>query len=203
MNGDARPKVSPEQRAFLHNYNLSLERFAESLFGEKYYKSVDRTDMAFWKGFYLSALEVISASIFRSIGTIDRPHKNDLQQTLDRLIQSVRDASSKDEIHSRLIVGLFKLVFLLLGRAPYYSKGKIRNLSTFRTLTYSQTEEQLSWLLQGYVQSHPSEHGFIDSFEADYAHHQWAKQNKRSANDRPVYVDWVRLNFPDTYSKFR
>jgi hypothetical protein len=113
----------------------------------------------------------------------------------------MRRSTTKDELHGALIVTLFKLVFLLLGRLPYRAKGKRRSLATFRTLTYSQTEEQLSWLLQGYMQRHASEHGLGDFFDADYAFFTWARENKRQQSDRSAYVEWVRLNFPETLCK--
>ena len=37
---------------------MPLERFAESLFGKKYNKSVDRADIVFWKAFYIATFEV-------------------------------------------------------------------------------------------------------------------------------------------------
>lgn len=196
-------KVAADQKIFAHNYSLSLERLAESLFGKKYYKATDRTDIGFWKEFYLSALVVIQASLFKSIGSIDRQHSISIKDQLDRTIASVKEAKAKDEIHASLIVGLFKLVFLLMGRLPYAARGKQRSFSTFRTLTYSQTEEQLSWLLQGYVEGRPQEHGFGDHFDAHYAYFVWAREHKRSLTDRSAYVEWVRVTFPQTYSQFR
>ena len=108
----------------------------------------------------------------------------------------------KDELHGALIVTLFKLVFLLLGRLPYHAKGNRRSLATFRTLTYSQTEEQLSRVLQGYIERHASEHGFGDYFDAADAFLTWTRENKRPRSDRSAYVEWVRLSFPETYAKF-
>ncbi|WP_353256217.1 hypothetical protein, partial [Hyphomonas sp.] len=120
-----------------------------------------------------------------------------------RTIASVKGAKAKDEIHASLIVGLFTLVFFLMGRLPYAARGKQRSFSTFRTLTYSQTEEQLSWLLQSYVEGRPQEHGFGDHFDAHYAFFVWAREHKHSLSDRSAYVDWVRTTFPQTYSHFR
>lgn len=202
--GRPRPqKVAADQKIFAHNYSLSLERLAESLFGKKYHKATDRTDIGFWKEFYLSALAVIQSSLFKSIGSIDREHSKSIKDQLDQTITSVKEAKAKDEIHASLIVGLFKLVFLLMGRLPYAARGKQRSFSTFRTLTYSQTEEQLSWLLQGHIEGRPQEHGFGDHFDAQYAYFVWAREHKHSLSDRSAYVEWVRTTFPQTYSKFR
>ncbi len=77
-------KMAADQKIFAHNYSLSLERLAESLFGEKYYKSTDRTEIGFWKEFYLSALVVIQSSLFRSIGSIDRQHSISMRDQLER-----------------------------------------------------------------------------------------------------------------------
>lgn len=194
--------IPQDQNVFLHANNMSLERFAESLFGKKYYKSVDRVDIGFWKAFYIATFEVLDRSIFGSIGSIDKSHKQAIQKALTHGLEWMRRSKTKDELHGALIVTLFKLVFLLLGRPPYYAKGKRRDLATFRTLTYSQTEEQLSWVLQGYMQRHASEHGFGDVFDVDYAFLTWARENKRDRSDRSTYVEWVRLNFPEAYAKF-
>jgi hypothetical protein len=52
------------------------------------------------------------------------------------------------------------------------------------------------------MQRHASEHGFGDFFDADYAFFAWARENKRQQSDRSAYIEWVRLNFPETYAKF-
>ena len=192
-----------EQKNFLHKRNVTLELFATSLFGKKYRNSSEIVDVSFWKRFYIATFDVLNESVFLSIGMIDKTHKEAIQNEITLTLEGLRSAKKKDEIHGLLIVSLFKLVFLLLGRQPYYARGKRRDFSTFRTLTYSQDEEQLSWLLQGYVQKNANEHGFEDFFDADRAFYKWCKKNKRQRSDRCAYVRWVRLNFPETYTKFR
>ena len=194
--------IPDDQKVFRHSNNMPLERFAESLFGEKYHKSMDRVDIGFWKAFYVGTFEVLENSIFSSIGSIDKSHKQAITEEVKQGLEWLLRSKEKDELHGALIITLFKLVFLLLGRLPYRGKGKHRSLATFRTLTYSQTEEQLSWLLQGYLQRHASEHGFGDLFDADYAFITWARENKRQRSDRSAYVEWVQRNFPQTYAKF-
>jgi len=191
-----------DQRLFLHASNLPLERFAESLFGKKYAKSIDRVDIGFWKIFYISTFEVLEKSIFCSIGSIDKSHRQAIKDEVTNGLDWLRRSKAKDELHGALIVTLFKLVFLLLGRLPYREKGKQRAFNTFRTLSDSQTEEQLNWLLQGYMQRHASQHGFGDFFDADYAFLTWARENKRHRSDRSAYVEWVQYKFPQTYAKF-
>lgn len=168
----------------------------------EFHKSRDISDMKYWKSLYVRSFEVLQASIFRSVGTVDKTHRKAIEDELDRALSRRKSAEGKDAIHEQVIASLFRLVFLLLGRSAYAVPGKRRNFATFRTLTYSQTEEQLSWLLQGYIQGNAAEHGFEDHFAADYAFHQWAKANKRLPSERATYVDWVRANHPETYSKF-
>lgn len=194
--------IPQDQKVFRHANNMPLERFAESLFGAKYHKSMDRVDIGFWKKFYLATFGVLDKSVFSSIGSIDKSHKQAIQDEITHGLEWLHRSKTKDELHGALIVTLFKLVFLLLGRLPYHAKGKRRSLATFRTVTYCQTEEQLSWLLQGDMQRHASEHGFGDSFDADYAFYAWTRENKREHSDRSAYVEWVRVKFPETYAKY-
>jgi hypothetical protein len=196
-------RIAPDQKVFSHDYNLSLEFFAHSLFGEKYHKSVNCQSMTFWKKFYISTFEVLQASIFTSIGSVDPEHRRDIEQHLAHSLKWLRECESKDKIHAALIVSLFKLVFLLLGRLPYTATGKKRDLSTFRTLTYSQTDEQLSYLLESHMRRQRKDYGFDDKFDVDCAFRQWCKANRRSFNDRHAYVDWVRTEFPNAYEPFR
>lgn len=195
-------QIAQDQKLFSHTNSLRLERLAESLFGKKYHKSMTQGSIGSWKTFYLATFDVLDNSIFVSIGSIDKSHKRAIQDEITCALEMTRKSTTKDELHGVLIVTMFRLVFLLLGRLPYPAKGKRRSLSTFRTLSYSQTQEQLSWLLQGYIQRHPSEHGFEDFFDADYAFLDWTRANKRQRSDRSAYVDWVRLKFPQTYEKF-
>lgn len=186
---------------FFHGDNLSLERFAESLFGDKYYKSVDRHDILFWKKFYISTLEVIRESFGPSVGSIDKAHSGAILAVVDGSIEHRKSVQTKDQIHGHLIVALFKLVFLLMGRIPYRARGKIRNMSTFRTLSYCQTEEQLGWLLQGRVQATAKTLGYIDSIEADMAFRRWFKTMKRMP-ERSAYVKWVRKFHPEILNEY-
>lgn len=195
--------IASEQKTFRHGHNLRLERFAESLFGKRYRKSADRVDIGFWKKFYIDTLMVLDTSIFRSIGHIDEVHRDAIQSEISHTLSALQTVKEKDEVNSWLIVGLLNLVFLLLGRTPYKARGKFRALATFRTLTYSQTEEQLSWLLQGYMQRNATEYGFGDHFEADFAFCEWTKQNKKQQSNRSAYVEWIRQQFPDVYLKFK
>lgn len=195
-------RVPEDQNIFRHADNIRLERFAESLFGKKYHKSVDRVDIGFWRAFYLATFEVLDNSVFGSIGSIDKQHKQAIQEEISGGLEWMRRAKTKDALHGALIVTLLRLVFLLLGRLPYTARGKTRSLATFRTLTYSQTEEQLSWLLQGYIQRHARDHGFEDVFDADYTFLKWRRENGRQQTERSAYVEWVRTHFPQTFSKF-
>lgn len=195
-------KLPDEQMEFLHGNDMRLEMFARSISDDKYYGSVNWTDIKSWQSFYLETLDIIQRSIFRCIGYVDPSHKRALEETIAQAMSSVKAAKRKDAIHSALIVSLFKIIFLLLGRLPYNSRNKIRSFSSFRTLTYCQTEEQLSYLLQSEVESNYSNHGFTDSFDASYAFSTWAKMHKVSRDDRSAYVKWVALKFPETYNRF-
>ncbi len=163
------PPIPRDQKEFKH-HSLKLERLGVNLFGEKYHKAVDRWDIGFWKDLYISIFKVLSASIFKSIGSVDKTHRSEIEHELEFALKMLRTVKAKDEINAVVIASLFSLVFLLLGRKPYMTKGKLRELSTFRTLTYSQTEEQLSWLLEGYIQGKSKELGIGDHFDALYAY---------------------------------
>jgi len=191
------------QRQILHGNYMPLEIFARCLFGERYFGSVNWTKLSDWKPFYSKCVEVLAASALPSIGAIDERHRNDIKTTIERLQADLMKSKTKDRVHVVLILGLFKLVFLLLGRLPYKARGAQRDLNRFRTLTYSQTDEQLSWLLQGHIQMNAQQYGFSDSFEADYAYFAWTKQNKRRHADRSAYVQWVRENLPEVLLAYK
>lgn len=168
----------------------------------EYHKSRDVSAMSYWTKLYVRTFEVLQASIFRSIGSIDKSHRKAIEDELERALTRLKAARGKDAIHEQLIASLFRLVFLLLGRSAYATSGKRREFSTYRTLTYCQTEEQLSWLLRGYVHTHLPAHGFKDHIDADLAFDRWAKAAKKSGADPSVFVEWVRTNYPKTYGTF-
>ena len=141
----------PEDQKHFRHHSMSLERIGESLFGEKYRKAIDRSDMQFWHKLYVDVFEVLHASALRSVGSVDRVHRKNIGEKIQFALDMLNATKSKDETNAAVIAALFDLVFLLLGREPYHTSGKVREWSTFRTLTYSQTEEQLSYLLQGYM----------------------------------------------------
>jgi hypothetical protein len=196
-------KIPNDQKHFLHGSDLSLEAFARSISEDKYYRSVSWTDIKRWQTFYLECLRIINRSLFATIGYVDPSHKKKIVDTLESAISKVKSASRKDEIHSALIVSLFKIIFLLLGRLPENSKGKTFYFSAFRTLTYCQTEEQLSYLLRKEIQRELSHFGFGDSLDADLAFAKWAKQAKFKTNDSSAYVKWFSETFPEQFTSFR
>ncbi|RYG31894.1 MAG: hypothetical protein EON93_12180 [Burkholderiales bacterium] len=168
----------------------------------EFHKSKDISDMTFWKDLYVRTFEVLQASIFRSIGSVDKSHRKAIEDELTRALSRLKSAQGKDSIHAQLIASLFRLIFLLLGRSAYAVAGKERNFSTFRTLTYSQTEEQLCWLLKGYIHTNLQAHGFEHYIDADLAFAAWAKAQKKPAKEASVFVQWVRECFPPTYGAF-
>ena len=87
--------IPQDQKVFRHANNMPLERLAESLFGEKYCKSVDRVDIGFWKAFYVATFEVLNNSIFSSIGSIDRPHKQAIQEELTHGLEWMRRSKKR------------------------------------------------------------------------------------------------------------
>ena len=143
-------KIPDDQKRFRH-HSMRLERIGEALFGEKYYKAIDRSDMQFWHELYVEAFEVLRASALRSMGSVDPDHRKNIKEEIEFALEKLGATKAKDETNAAVIAALFDLVFLLLGRAPYRARGKVRDWATFRTLTYSQTEEQLSYLLQSYM----------------------------------------------------
>ncbi len=201
------PKVRaeriPEDQKFFRHHSMKLERIGEALFGEKYYKAIDRSDMRFWRELYVKVFEVLRASALRSMGSVDPDHRKNIEEEIEFALKKLDATKTKDETNAAVIAVLFDLVFLLLGRKPYRTRGKVRDWSTFRTLTYSQTEEQLSYLLQSYMHRRPREHGFRDLFDADYAYLVWTRDRKKSQKDRSAYCEWMRERFPKTYALFR
>lgn len=193
----------PKDQKHFHHHSMKLERIGEALFGEKYYKAIDRSDMLYWHELYVGVFEVLRASALRSMGSVDPDHRKNIEEEIEWALKMVGATKAKDETNAAVIAALFDLVFLLLGRKPYRARGKVREWSTFRTLTYSQTEEQLSNLLQSYMHRHLREHGFSDAFEADYAYLLWTRERKKSRKDRSAYCEWIRERFPKTYGRFR
>ena len=197
-------KRKPNQNlTILHGDYMPLETFARSLFGDTYYGSVSWHQFGEWKKFYQRTLKVLQHSGLRSVGSIDEMHRAKIEQSFNKLNDDLKNAKTKDRMHTVLIVGLFKLVFLLFGRLSYKARGNYRNLNTFRTMSYCQTDEQLSWLLQGFIQRSAQELGYEDSFDADYAYFQWTQEKKLKHVDRSNYVAWVREKHQSVLLKFR
>ncbi len=157
----ARAGRIPEDQKHFRHHSMKLERIGEALFGEKYYKAIDRSDMQFWHELYVDVFQVLRASALRSMGSVDPDHRKNIEQEIKFALDMLSATKVKDETNAAVIAALFDLVFLLLGRKPYRARGKVREWSTYRTLTYSQTEEQLSNLLQSYMHRHLREHGFV------------------------------------------
>ena len=198
-----RAERTPEDQTRFRHHSMKLEQIGEALFGEKYYKAIDRSDMRFWHELYVEVFEVLRASALRSMGSVDPGHRKNIEEEIEFALKMLGATKAKDETNAAVIAALFELVFLLLGREPYRARGKVRDWSTFRTLTYSQTEEQLSYLLQSYMHRRAREHGFRDSFDADYAYLVWTRERKKSRKDRSAYCEWMRERFPKTYALFR
>ena len=74
-----------EQREFLHGGSMSLEFFARSLFGDKYYGSANYTEMNFWRKFYRSTIEVLEEPFISSVVLVDRKHREDISNLFGRV----------------------------------------------------------------------------------------------------------------------
>lgn len=201
-------KISEEQKHFLVQDSMQLEFFARNVFGNQYYGSAGWTAMSVWKTFYIDCLKLIANSFDQSVGSIDGYHRGHIFETIEKITENIRQAKRKDDIHKWVIIGLFQLVFLLLGNVPKRMASNKRRhpkkfiFSGFRTLSYCQTEEQFGWLLRSHIEKHPREFGFGDFFDAQMAFVNWSKAAKDSKVPH-TYVDWVRELFPELYAKMK
>ena len=199
---------SDEQKHFLFLEGMSLEHFARNVFGNKFFGSAGWTEISSWKMLYLDCLTLIANSFDRSVGFVDAHHRDHIFETIAKTSGKIRASKRKDDIHMWLIIGLFSLVFLLLGNLPRRmatnkkSHRKSFNFSGFRTLSYSQSSEQFGFLLRSRIEGDAKRFGFEDSFEAQMAYARWAKDQKKMKK-KSAYVEWVRSTFPNLYSKMK
>lgn len=140
-------KIPEEQKHFLVQDSMQLEFFARNVFGNQYYGSAGWTEMSVWKTFYLDCLKLITNSFDQSVGSIDGYHRRHIFETIEKITENIHQAKRKDDIHKWLIIGLFQLVFLLLGNVPRRmasNKGAIPRSSSFQALGPFHTVKQMS-----------------------------------------------------------
>lgn len=201
-------KISEEQQHFLHGTEMHMEYFARNVFGDRYFGSAGWTDIRVWKKFYADCLELTERSFLQTVGSIDSYHRGHIRETFRITLKRIKAAKRKDDLHRDLIVGLFQLLFLVMGNIPRRMslkrgrKTPAIGFSAFRTLSYSQTEEQMGWLLRSRIEGQPEEYGFGDFFDAQVAFNDWFKVEK-AAGRNSTYVDWVRQRFPELYIRMK
>lgn len=197
-----------EQKNFLYTDGMPLEHFACEMFGRKFQDSASETKITGWKKLYIDCLTLIANSFDRSVGSVDRYHRGEILAAIKAISEKIRDSIRKDDIHMWLIIGLFTLVFLLLGNVPRRMDPRIKrhpksfNFSGFRTLSYSQSIEQFGFLLQSRIERNSQSFGFEDWFEARMAYEDWANR-QRNNKQASTYVDWVRVKFPKFYFEMK
>ena len=197
-----------DQKHFLPLDGMPLEYFARNVFGDRYHGSAGWSKISVWKKLYVDCLLLIRNSFDDSVGSVDAFHRGHIIQTIDRISERIKRSKRKDDVHKWLIIGLFQLVFLLLGNLPKRMASRKKrqpkkfNFSAFRTLSYSQTREQLGVLLRSRIEGNPNKFGFSDFFEAQIAFLNWSKEAKKN-NAQNTYVDWVVAEFPELYAQIK
>lgn len=195
---DLMEEYHKEQSHFLHNSDVQMEHFAREIFGERYYGTAGCTEMRFYKKLYLETLKLIGRSFEATVGTIDQRHRQEICCHVRKMQIDCRKARLKDDIHVTIIVGLFRLVFLLLGsKADNWNLRRNASVvvrsNAFRTLTYVQNPEQQQQFFQIEVKKKTG-----DAFYGDPIYSDWLRQSKTTNTPRS-YVDWVRVAHPDLY----
>ena len=179
------------QNHFLHSGQTDMhwEYFARQMWGNKFYGSVSYTDMNYWKKFYIRTLELWLNSFLVSVGSIDKIHHDEITTLVENTVETIKGMKKKDQIHSRLIACLFRLVFLLIGnqpsRAPSNRKRypKTLALNSFRTMNYCQTIGQKCNLIKTEVLKNCTFYGFKDDFDFRKSYQVWLESKGLSKTD--------------------
>ena len=87
-----RARRTPDDQKHFRHHSMKLERVGEALFGERYHKAIDRSDIQFWHKLYVEIFEVLGASALRSMGSVDPDHRKNIEEeiksALSNLLQS-------------------------------------------------------------------------------------------------------------------
>lgn len=131
------------------NLELSFEYLLSYLFGKTNFHSyTGLKSLTEWSNRLIEIINFIEKSILYSIENIDTFHKKQITSLCERIKEDIKKPKSFNQTNHNAILGLFKLIFELIGQSPdNWELSKVNNrkhfeLNEYRQLIYIQSDKQ-------------------------------------------------------------
>lgn len=185
------------EKIFLSN---SFEVLLKHCYGRKYHQYCGEKTKAEYSKVLLKLVNSIKTGVEINIEQVDNKHKQDLIDKCDNIINGIEQASSVNEISEKMVVGLVRITFGLLGNQPdHWNRKKVNNakhwrLNQYRQITYISSLEQKVNLI---IDSAPP----IGIASADdYNSTALRRKLHRDFNgSHAKFLEWFKSEFKDGY----
>jgi hypothetical protein len=179
----------------------SFEIFLKFLYGSRYYHQIGGyKSKSEWKKVILKIINSIEKSIRLTIENTDSAHKTNLINKCQYIRDKLSKARNLNEINEKTILGLFRLVFLLIGDEPnnwefdkpYHSNHWTLNKK--RQVVYIQTAKQKAELILKKASK------YDDLKEDSFNYHSLHNKLFYDLNgDYQRFIDWIKKNYTEKY----
>ena len=182
--------------------DMPFEGFLKTLFGaQSFHGSTGPKTVSEWKAIIQKVLEFVEKSLLFTIEVVDKEHQKQLYQHIDRLKESISQATSNKKVCEEAILGLFKLVFNLIGGIPdNYRRKKLNHpshwqINKYRQVLYIQDYEHKTNLIFRDARNQAN-----NNQKTDYLtqiQHKFYNLN----GDHQKFMLWFMQAYPDDYER--
>jgi len=141
-------------------------------------------------------LKVLGKAIELNIST-DKKHSKEIQFALEKLERSFKD----EDFEPLYIIGLFQIIFLILGDLPNNWRRKVNigrsfSLNAKRELIYNRNlDHKINTILSAHIQDEK----FSEEISSSNLTNLFRKETKNNVRSRE-FIEWYSDKFPNLYS---
>ena len=142
----------------------------------------------------LKTIKAIRYAVEENVKVIDTTHLRHIKSCIYSAEEKIKETKSENELFEVFIAFQGRLIFLLLGQAPkrrenFTNRRESWRLDGYRTLIYTQNEEQKARLLDSYAQSYFVGEGRVFESITDYLTFEYSPA--RTKNTKP-FLTWLK-----------
>jgi hypothetical protein len=179
--------------------DYEFSRLIHMLYGATdYYTIKSHNNITLAKKFYIKILKSLRFSIEETIIVIDKKHKTELLNLVNKYEKLLKQKKSFDELDQSMITFQTELIFYLIGGIPHrwrsekiINKKSIWKLDFFRSVQYISTPEQKQNIIFKAIQTkYMDRFGSWESFLQIYEKFSFKPEQ---------FIDWFKTNYTDIY----
>ena len=184
--------------------DLSFAYHINSILGGKDFRKIkDGYSHKSLRQVFQKVAKSIRFAVEENLSIIDSEHMRHLAYCIDRAEDRMRSTTSEKELFEVFTSFQGEMIFLLLGDMPKHREGFVNRrenwkLNGYRSIIYTQDEEQKNRQLDSYIQNYLIGENKIFEDHTEY----FLFRNSNELRNRNAFLNWLKKEHFEEYEKW-